>query len=161
MDELNENVTIDWKWVEAHLTARERLERISEGSTREAVLKELKTALEMAKSLAAPKSLFIKKGIRTTRSGNCSWRRKTRPRRRRLSRCSATSTVPRGASTWPRRSITARWKPRPAPNNRSSCALISAQLTKLPATCAGRSNCMKVSCRKRSISAPSCRREKV
>ncbi len=69
MDNIAEAVTIDWKWVEAHLTAKERLERISEGSTKKAVLEELKTALGIARSEAAPKSLFAKSIIAAANAG--------------------------------------------------------------------------------------------
>jgi len=70
MDEFTEIITIDWKWVEAHLTARERLESISELSTRKEVLKVLKTALGTARSIAAPKASFAKKIITAVTAGS-------------------------------------------------------------------------------------------
>ena len=63
MEKLIKQITIDWKWVEAHLSARERLEAIGEGSTREAVLGQLKEALDVAKSKAAPRMVIVKKEI--------------------------------------------------------------------------------------------------
>ena len=63
MKDLIKAVTIDWKWVEAHLSARERLATIGEGSTREAVLGQLKEALDIAKSKAASQMVIVKTKI--------------------------------------------------------------------------------------------------
>jgi len=63
MDNLTKTVTIDWEWVRTHLSARERLEKIAEGSTKEAVLTHLKEALDIAESKAAPAIALVKKEI--------------------------------------------------------------------------------------------------
>ena len=61
MENLAGSVKIDWKWVEAHLTARERLAKISKDSTKEAVLGSLAKALAETRLKAAPKIAIVKK----------------------------------------------------------------------------------------------------
>ena len=51
---MDKTIEIDWKWVEAHTSAREKIEKIGDGLTREAVLDHLKEAIDIAKSKAAP-----------------------------------------------------------------------------------------------------------
>jgi hypothetical protein len=70
MENLAKIISIDWKWVEAHLSARERLKEISEDSTKEAALSTLKEALDIAKSKAAPKISFAEKKIVEFRPGS-------------------------------------------------------------------------------------------
>ena len=54
MDNLIKTITIDWGWVEAHLSAKERIGKIAEDSTKEAVLGSLKEAIGIVRSKAAP-----------------------------------------------------------------------------------------------------------
>ncbi|MDD3905776.1 MAG: vitamin B12 dependent-methionine synthase activation domain-containing protein [Candidatus Omnitrophica bacterium] len=61
-----ENITIDWEWVEKHVSERERLGKINAGDTRESVLKHLKEALAIARLKAVPAVTFIKKPILTS-----------------------------------------------------------------------------------------------
>ena len=63
MDNIIDAVTIDWKWVEAHVSSGEKLDKIGEGSTREAILGHLKEALIIAREKAAPKISLVKKDI--------------------------------------------------------------------------------------------------
>lgn len=63
MNDRTEKITIDWKWVEAHLSAKERLGKISEGETKEAVLTHLKEALKTAGPLAKPRIASVRKEI--------------------------------------------------------------------------------------------------
>lgn len=70
MDKISAAIKIDWKWVEAHLTAKERLGQISEGSTRKEVLKELGIALKAARSISDPKALFVKKAVTALNKGS-------------------------------------------------------------------------------------------
>ena len=56
MDDILRAITIDWRWVEIHTLAREKIEKIGEGSTREAVFGQLKEALEIAKTKVVPKT---------------------------------------------------------------------------------------------------------
>lgn len=70
MDNLEKTVGIDWRWVEAHTSTGEKIEKIGEGSTKEAVLRHLKEAMEIAKSKAAPKISFVKKEILNFKPGS-------------------------------------------------------------------------------------------
>ena len=51
---MDKSLEIDWKWVEAHTSTREKIGKIGDGPAKEAVLDHLKEALEIAKSKAAP-----------------------------------------------------------------------------------------------------------
>ena len=63
MDDIIGAITINWEWVLAHLSARERIEKIGEGSTKDAVLEDLKKAVEIAGSKAAPRIYSVKREI--------------------------------------------------------------------------------------------------
>ncbi len=63
MDNLEKTIGIDWRWVEVHTSDIEKIEKIGEGSTREAVLSQLKEALEIAKAKAIPKASLAETNI--------------------------------------------------------------------------------------------------
>ena len=63
MENLVKTITIDWKWVEAHLSAREKIDNIGDVRTKESILRHLKESLEAAISKAAPQVSIIKKDI--------------------------------------------------------------------------------------------------
>ena len=56
MDKLDKAAEIDWRWIEAHTQAREKIEKIGEGSTKEALLDQLKKAIDIARSKVLPKT---------------------------------------------------------------------------------------------------------
>ena len=57
---MDRNIEIDWKWVEAHTSTREKIEKIGDGQAKEAVLDHLKEAIDIAKSKAAPATSVAK-----------------------------------------------------------------------------------------------------
>ena len=63
MKDLIKTVTIDWAWVEAHLSTKERLKSIDEGSTKKALFTHLKEALDIARAKSAPRISIAKKNI--------------------------------------------------------------------------------------------------
>lgn len=63
MDSLIKNIAVDWEWVEKHLSARERIDKIGAGIARDEALKSLKAALDIARSKAAVRISLVKKAI--------------------------------------------------------------------------------------------------
>ncbi len=63
MENLVKAISIDWKWVETHLSARERVDKIGNGDTKESILGHLKETLGAAMSKAAPRASIIKKDL--------------------------------------------------------------------------------------------------
>ena len=70
MDNVIGAITIDWEWVRAHLSARERIGKITAGSTKEAVIAHLKEALDIAGSKATPRIYSVKKEIINFKPGS-------------------------------------------------------------------------------------------
>ncbi|MFA6321420.1 MAG: vitamin B12 dependent-methionine synthase activation domain-containing protein [Candidatus Omnitrophota bacterium] len=63
MHNIAKNINIDWRWVVSHVSVREKLKDMTEGSTKEAILEQLEKALTIAKSKAAPSIIMTKKNI--------------------------------------------------------------------------------------------------
>ena len=63
MNDIISSITIDWEWVRSHLSAKEKIGKISASETKDAILEHLKEALEIAKSKAAPRIHSVKKEI--------------------------------------------------------------------------------------------------
>ena len=63
MDILAKAVTIDWQWVEDHVSRGEKFDSAKDVSVKKALLEHAKKAFELARLKAKPKALIVKKKI--------------------------------------------------------------------------------------------------